>query len=51
MTNIENMFVVSEFLTAHNAMGFFQLPMGLSVEGVGSVSWTDIWKRGVGMMK
>jgi hypothetical protein len=50
-TNIENMIAVSELPTVHNAMDFLQRPMGFSVGGVGSVAWTDIRKRGVGMMK
>jgi len=51
MTITENMFIVAEFLTAHNAMDIFRRPMGFSVRGIGSVAWTDIQERGVGMIK
>ena len=50
-TDIKNMFIVAEFPTAYNVMEFFRPPMQFSVGGIGSVLWTDIWKKGVGMMK
>jgi hypothetical protein len=50
-TNCENILVVLEITTAHNAMDLLRQPMGFSVGGIGSVAWLDIQKRGVGMMK
>ena len=49
--NIQNMFIVKELPTTHDAVNLFRRPMGLSVEGIGRVARANIRERSVGVVK
>jgi len=49
--NIQNVFIVKELPTTHDAVNLFRRPMGLSVGGIGRVARANIRERSVGVVK
>ena len=49
--NIQNVFVVAELPTTHDAVNLFRRPMGLSVGGIGRVARANIREKSVGVVK
>jgi hypothetical protein len=49
--DFKNVFVIPEFPTSHDTMDLLRRPMNFCVRSIGTIAWTDIQKRRVGMVE